>query len=107
MCDPTFTVEESNQTHFTVNVDDTRFSRSFVTTDGQCALCRGTADDFQSSLHNKLQHREGDLGRIGNTLMPIPGEDAVTHFREAEDRPVTFLPNSRDAWAPARRESET
>ena len=94
---PTFTVEESaQQTHFTVNVSDTRFSRSFVDTDQQCALFRGTADDFQSSLHNKLQHREGLLGKIGNTVMPIPGKDAVTYFRQAEDRPIAFQPNMAD-----------
>ncbi|MEO7962868.1 MAG: hypothetical protein ABIT38_03060 [Gemmatimonadaceae bacterium] len=94
---PTFTIEESTQqTHYTVNVSDTRFSRSYVSAKGRCALFRGTDDDFQHSLHNQLQHRQGFLGKVDNVVMPIPGKDAVTYFRKAEDRPVAFLPNSAD-----------
>lgn len=93
---PTFTIEESVQTHYQVDVADTRFAQSFVTTDGHCSLFRGTADDFQSAMHNKLQHREGILGKLGNKLLPIPGEDAVTHYRKAENRPIAFVANSAD-----------
>jgi len=102
---PTFNVEESDQqTHYTVNVSDTRFSRSYVTNNGRCALFRGTDDDFQHTLHNQLQHRQGILGKIGNVVMPIPGKDAVTYFRKVEDRPVTFTRASTDYAPDGRRE---
>jgi len=102
---PTFTLEESNeQTHYTVNVSDTRFSRSYVTARGRCALFRGTDDDFQHKRHNQLQHRQGVLGKIGNVVMPIPGKDAVTYFRKVEDRPVAFMRASTDYTPDGRRE---
>ncbi|GAB1344150.1 hypothetical protein MASR1M101_32770 [Gemmatimonas sp.] len=93
---PTFTVEESPQTHYQVDIADSKYDRSFVSTDGHCALFRGTADDFQSTLHNKMQHREGLVGKLINKVMHIDGEDAVTHYRQAENRPIAFVANSTD-----------